>query len=203
MYNINNSSPMVTSCTFSGNNAGYGGGMHNYNCSPTVTNCILWDNAPDEVYDAGSSSIISYSDVQGGWPGTGNIDADPCLINAAGGDLRLSSWVSPCVDTGTNTPMGGLPMDDLEGHQRIIDGDCSGTATVDMGANEFNYAHISDFDYDCSVNFADFSIFAITWNSQLGDFNWDFACDISIPADNYIDRRDLSIFCENWLVELP
>jgi hypothetical protein len=231
MHNMSNSNPTVTNCSFSGNTARWwgagmrnfqsnstvtnctfssntvqhngGGGMHNHESNTTIINCIFWDNAPDEIYDAQSSAIVSYSDVQGGWPGTGNIDTDPCFINAAGGDLRLSSWDSPCIDAGTNTPTVGLPLEDLDGHPRIIDSDCSGTATVDMGAYEFNYAHISDLDYNCSVNFADFSLLATAWNSQKGDFNWNFACDIGIPADNYIDRRDLSIFSENWLAELP
>ncbi|MHC4545970.1 MAG: choice-of-anchor Q domain-containing protein [Planctomycetota bacterium] len=135
---INNGcSPTVTNCTFSGNTASTaGGGMYNYtNSSPTVTNCILWGNTPDEIFNSGGSATVTYSDVEGGWGGTGNIDADPCFVDADGSDLRLSSSASPCVDTGTNTAPG-LPATDLAGNLRVVDGDGDGTTTVDMGAYE-------------------------------------------------------------------
>jgi len=136
MYNYN-SYPAVTNCTFSGNSAGWrGGGMYNYsNSNATVTNCILWDNTPDEIYNTTSTPIVTYSDVQGDYVGTGNIDDDPLFVDAAGGDLRLSSSVSPCVDAGDNSAPG-LPTADLSGNPRVADGDGDGTAVVDMGAFE-------------------------------------------------------------------
>jgi hypothetical protein len=105
---------------------------------------------------------------------------------------------SPCIDTGDNNAPN-LPATDFDGHPRIIDGDCNDTEVVDMGAFEFNYAYMGDFDYNCRVNFADLSIFGLAWRSQPGDFNWDFACNIGIPADNVIDRLDLAVFADNWL----
>ncbi|MGB2807935.1 MAG: right-handed parallel beta-helix repeat-containing protein [Sedimentisphaerales bacterium] len=136
---INNGcSPTVTNCTFSGNTASTaGGGMYNYtNSSPTVTNCILWGNTPDEIFNNGGSATVNYSDVEGGWGGTGNIDADPLFVNAAGSDLRLSSSASPCVDAGNNS-VPGLPATDLVGNPRVWDGDGDGNSVVDMGSYEF------------------------------------------------------------------
>jgi hypothetical protein len=79
-----------------------------------------------------STATVTYRDVQGGWSGTGNIDADPLFVNAAGGDLRLASDVSPCVDAGdNNTP--GLPATDLAGNPRVVDG----SAVVDMEVLEY------------------------------------------------------------------
>jgi len=101
MFNNTSSNPIVTNCTFTGNTAEtHGSGMYNSNSSPTVTNCILWGDwgCPDEIYDGGTSTTtVDYSDVQGGWLGTGgdNIDADPVFLDAIGGDLRLC-WTSPC-----------------------------------------------------------------------------------------------------------
>jgi hypothetical protein len=87
MYNYDNSSPAVTNCTFSGNSANWGGGgMFNYyESSPTVTNCILWGNtAPNgpQIYNYSSNPAITYSDIEGGWTGTGNINADPCFASS-------------------------------------------------------------------------------------------------------------------------
>ena len=45
---------------------------------------------------------MQYSDVQSGWPGQGNIDADPLFVDPANGDLRLVPG-SPCIDAGDNT----------------------------------------------------------------------------------------------------
>ena len=77
------SSPTLINCTFASNSAIYGGGMYNKfgSSRPTLTNCILWDDRPQEVYLAmGATAVITYSDVQGGWPGDGNIDTDPCFV---------------------------------------------------------------------------------------------------------------------------
>ena len=133
------SSPTVTNCTFSGNSAGDAGVMGNYYySSSTVTNCILWGDTPQEIYNSASSSppIVTYSDIQGGYPGTGNINADPMFLDPDGldnilgtedDDLHLKSG-SPCIDTGTAT---GAPDTDIEGKPRPLG------KGYDMGAYEF------------------------------------------------------------------
>ncbi|MHC4889087.1 MAG: choice-of-anchor Q domain-containing protein [Planctomycetota bacterium] len=140
------SSPTVTNCTFSDNTVKYqsGGGMHNHKSNTTITNCIFWDNAPDEIYDAQSSSIVSYSDVQGGWPGTDNIDTDPCFVQSGYWDAN-SVWVygdyhllsgSPCIDAGDPNYVAEPNETDLDGNPRIVDGDNDGIPVIDMGAYE-------------------------------------------------------------------
>jgi len=143
MYN-SSSSPTVTNCTFSGNTATWGGGMDNRgDSSPTVINCILWGDMPGEIYnDPNSVPTVTYSDVQGGYVGTGNINADPLFADARGGDLRLGC-LSPCVDAGNNaaTGLAGVTLD-LDGNPRFVDdagvSDTGAGAPpiVDMGAYE-------------------------------------------------------------------
>jgi hypothetical protein len=203
MYNWNDSDSTVTNCTFSGNSADATGGgiINNSNSDPTVRNCILWGNSPDEIvnYDPPSSSAtVTYSDIQGGWFGAGNINADPLFVDAIAGDLRLTSG-SPCIDKGSNAAVPPGITTDLEGHPRIIDGDCDDIDVVDIGAYEFDLAYFGDFDNNCSVNFFDFSILARAWMTQEGEPGWDWVCDISDPPDYYIDWRDLAILCDNWL----
>ena len=41
---------------------------------------------PEFYLAGGSTVVITYSDVQGGWTGTGNIKANPLFANAAGPD---------------------------------------------------------------------------------------------------------------------
>jgi len=119
-----NSVPTLTNCTVTGNTANeHGGGVGCYSSTPTLTNCILWANLPEEIYVESSSPVVTYCDVQGGWSGTGNIDADPGFAFPT--DLHLLPG-SPCIDAGTNTPLGGLPPEDPEGQPRSLDGDGDG-----------------------------------------------------------------------------
>jgi hypothetical protein len=141
MFNYDNSFPTMTNCTFSGNSAYLGGGMLNDDSSPTVTNCILWGDSPDEIYNNNLLPSITYSNIQGGYTGTANINADPLFVDEAGGDLHLQQG-SPCIDAGNNLAPA-LPVTDLDGDDRRIDDPTvtdTGNGTppiVDMGADEF------------------------------------------------------------------
>jgi len=112
-----NSNPTLTNCTFSGNSANdNGGGMRNHNSSPTLTNCILWGNAAPtgpQIFDAGfSTTTATYSCIQGGWTGTGNIDADPVFARNPndGGDGWGDDPDTPDVDEGANDDYGDLHL---------------------------------------------------------------------------------------------
>ena len=79
MLNMGNSS--ITNCTFTGNRAGVGGGILTGSIM-LLSNCILWNDSPEEIYMAGiDTPVITYSNVQGGWPGQDNMDKDPCFVN--------------------------------------------------------------------------------------------------------------------------
>jgi len=213
MYN-EQSSPKVTNCIFSGNSTyDLGGGMGNYYDSvPNVNNCIFWGNsAPyggNEIYNgSGSSTTVTYSDVKNGYSGTGNIDADPLFVDADGLDnipgttddnLHLM-YNSPCIDAGDPNYYDLANTTDLDGYRRTIDGDCDDTEIVDMGAYEFNYAYLEDFNYNCQVNLADFTIFSTAWMSVPSDTNWNHISNISSPENQIIDLLDLYVLCQHWL----
>jgi len=172
MDNRNNSEPTLINCTFSGNIAvERGDGMHNKNNSnPTLTNCILWGDVPEELYVSNGTPVITYSDVQGGWPGEGNIDADPmfeCNPDDGGdgwgvgnrenfgellsigsnddfGDLRLLPG-SPCINTGDPDYIAEPDETDLDGKPRVIG------VRIDMGAYEFNHIPVTNAGQDQTV----------------------------------------------------
>jgi len=129
------SSPTLTNCTFSDNTAmSYAGGIYNWGLSyPTLVNCILWNDVPDEIGNSGAVPSVTYSDVQGGYSGTGNIDLDPQFD----ADYALQTG-SPAIDAGTWV---GAPATDLLGIARPRG------AAVDMGAYEFPAA-ATDSDGD-------------------------------------------------------
>ena len=74
---------------------------------------------------------VTYSDVQGGYPGVGNIDADPHFVNAPNDVSLLIS--SPCIDAGTNASWESLGdvVDDIIGTPRPQ------MSAYDMGAYEY------------------------------------------------------------------
>jgi parallel beta-helix repeat protein len=130
--NNDESSPTITNCTFSNNSATIGGnGMSNGESSPTVTNCIFWDSGDEIAGDI--LTTVTYCDIQGGYSGEGNINANPMFIDPAVNDYHLKAS-SPCIDTGTNM---GAPTEDIEGNSRPIDGNGIPGAVTDMGAYEY------------------------------------------------------------------
>ena len=64
-----------------------------------------------------------------------NISATDPLLDS---EYHLTE-TSPCVDAGTNDVPDppGLPSEDVDGEQRIMDGDENGSAIVDIGADEW------------------------------------------------------------------
>ena len=65
----------LTNNTLYNNSAGVsGGGIYTYDMTSNIMNCILWGNtAPSNPQIAGTVNV-TYSDVEGGWTGTGNIE---------------------------------------------------------------------------------------------------------------------------------
>ncbi len=108
----------LTHCTVTGNqltgSSISGGGVYG---PAVITNSIVWGNDDVDVVNAGT---VSYSDVEGGAVGIGNIDLDPLFADAAGGDWSLTAG-SPCIDAGdpaspldpdgTRADMGAIPFD--------------------------------------------------------------------------------------------
>jgi uncharacterized repeat protein (TIGR01451 family) len=83
------SMPALTNVTFSGNTATvYGGGMVNYgssgNSSPVLVNSILWGDSGGEIYNVDATPTVTYSIVQGGYPGGTNIITDDPLLGLLG-----------------------------------------------------------------------------------------------------------------------
>jgi hypothetical protein len=125
MYN-GSSTTNVTNCTLTGNLAGSGGGMCNAVSSTlTMANCIVWANNSDNIY---GPATISYSLIEGGWPGEGNIDADPLFQNPDIEDYHIMPN-SPCNNAGD--PNGEYTgQTDMDGEPRVING------RVDIGVDE-------------------------------------------------------------------
>ncbi|MCP3917078.1 MAG: right-handed parallel beta-helix repeat-containing protein [bacterium] len=74
----------------------------------TLLSSIIWGNTPGNL---ASGTVAGYSDVEGGWPGLSNIDADPIFWSRSGRDFHLRVG-SPCIGAGVSgTDMGTFPFD--------------------------------------------------------------------------------------------
>jgi hypothetical protein len=119
----------------------YGGGIRVQAGTVNIKNSIIYGNtAGTSGPQISGSPTVTYSDIEGGYSGTGNINSDPLFVSfTAGdkaayndpktsGDFHIQSG-SPCKNTGNNAdaPAGT----DIDGDTRILDG------TVDMGSDEY------------------------------------------------------------------
>jgi hypothetical protein len=144
---------LINNTVYGNTTSDYGGGTYasagsSINPGGIVNfyNNIIWGNdaatSGDDIYlynfsgDTTYSYNNNYSDMSGTWDNeSGETDIDPQFIDPENGDFRLRSS-SPCIDTGINSALF-LPFSDIDGNDRTIDGDKDGTATADMGADEF------------------------------------------------------------------
>jgi len=216
MDNWENSSPIVTNCIFVENEAFEGGGMFSRESSPrlinctfswnwcygilnfgggtvTLTNCILWgDWFGEEI--AGGPVVATYSNVQGGWPGEGNIDTNPCFAEPG-------HWEDPC-----NTPddfwddvwvEGDYHLKSAAGRwdpnseSWVIDGNTS--PCIDAG----NPGCPSGSEPSPNGNRKNMGAYGGTAEASKTPANWRSIADLT--NDWTVDFNDLKVFVDYWL----
>jgi hypothetical protein len=89
---------------------------------PTFTN--------NDAFSQGGTGLLGTCAAQS--DANGNISVDPQFVSKS---KKLSPG-SPAIDAGTNSAPN-LPGKDRAGEPRIVDGNNDGTATVDLGAYEY------------------------------------------------------------------
>jgi hypothetical protein len=173
-----NSTTLFTQCTFTANQAVLGGALYNSGPAPfEFAGCVLWGNTADTL-GGGGNVTISNSDVQGGFGGPGNINADPLFVSSINHDYRLVS-VSPAVDAIAS----GMSATDLDGHARPMCG------SSDMGAYEYGAA---DQNCDGTINLADYA----AWTGCMTGPDqgpYPAGCQaFDYPQDGDVDLRDFA-----------
>ena len=181
----------VINCTISDNHANlFGGGIcYTSDLNSSLVNCILWNNLPQEIYIASSGSVTAtYSDIQGGWAGTGNIDEDPLFVGTGDNPYSLLED-SPSIDTGIPDTTGtglNLPPWDIIGNIRIWDGDGNGSAIIDMGAYEYGSPPYVDADFEATPTTGTAPLTVQFTDLSAGNpiyWEWDFNNDETIDSN--------------------
>ncbi len=197
-------SPTLTNCTITGNVAGVRGGAircADTSCKPNVLNSILWEDSPDEIVGSGVS--VTYSDVDGGWSGEGNIDEDP-MFCYRGGDTNYdgyflkqendgqgwpsSEW-SPCIDAGDadSDPFGGSANTE---YSTAVNGFLD-TNRVDMGYH-YEYGGCTYIELVSFEARPDDGSIILTWETGAEIRNAGFALFREIAStQDYVQISDL------------
>jgi len=126
--------PEIVNCTIVNNSPG--GIFTQSGEDVDVTNTIVWGNDRYQIQTVRSTATVSFCDIQDGYDGQGNIDADPCFFNPSPGvgpqyDGSAANWMlkssSPCINSGKHA---NVAKTDLAGSMRIY------SDIIDIGAYE-------------------------------------------------------------------
>ena len=181
-----------------------GGGIHVYGGTADLKNCTIVNNtnhgftreggtvtAINSIIFANTVAQISgivtatYSCVEDGWEGVGNIVQNPIL----GSCLQLMPFVSPCIDKGNPDPQ----------HNDVCLPPSLGGVRNDMGAHGgpgacgWEYCN-GDFDCDFDIDGSDLSVFA----ADFGRTDCADDCDGDFDNDGDVDGSDLAVFAANF-----
>jgi len=151
-----------------------GGGVYLYG-DHKMWSTIVWNNTtsdgPDQVHIGHGNPDIEFCNVEHGWSGKGNIDADPRFVNPSSDDYHLTRY-SPCINMGT--PAGDLLVD-MDGDARPFMG------SPDMGADEFTGSHVLAAD-----------LFALPHNTVTHVVNFMLDADAGNAGRDYLILSSIS-----------
>lgn len=126
-----------------------GGGVHTISPNLNIRNSILWGNtlfggAPSQIEGNGSATV-TYSTVQGGWPGQDNLSSNPGFVNPGANNYRLVAG-STAVNSGLNSY---LPADQFD-----LDGDSNFSENIplDLGRIQREVGVVDMGAYECLIN---------------------------------------------------
>jgi N-acetylneuraminic acid mutarotase len=103
LYKLLQDIPVLVNNTIINNYGTIGGGIYTRNSTPDVMNSIVWGNNYTSGGQIRGTATVTYSDVEGGYTGTGNIDVNPEFDPTSDYYALLSS--SQCVDAGNPDAM--------------------------------------------------------------------------------------------------
>ena len=169
------------------NNVDYGI-RADYAVDANISNCVIWDNDDGQLYKCSAS----FSCIENGDANNGNINNDPCFVDADSNDFHLR-YESGCIDIGDSNGIDANEVD-IDGEGRILNAKTA--LRVDIGADEYYYSK-ADFNNDEVINFIDYAMLAAVWDMNSNDADYNDVFDLY--DDDVIDNDDLALLADEWL----
>lgn len=172
---------------------------------PGILNCILWNNAGEQIAGFNIYTDIFYSCVQDCIEVNNNISSNP---NFAYGDPNSGNinfhlaFDSPCLDAGDPAFVSDPNETDIDWETRVY-GD-----NVDIGADEVydcgdgltadDIYNPLDLDADGLINYSEFASFSAAWLSHDPDDPAIITDPNFIGDPNYVDPVTLAQWQQTW-----
>ena len=163
----------------------------------------MWGNTVTNGHPSiggNGTPTVTYSDVEAGFDGIGNIELDPLFVDPDNDDYHIAP-TSPCIDAADNTAVPEGIVVDLDGEDRFVDDpDTVDTGNgdppiVDMGAYEFQPDETPpcpwDLDANGSIGASDLLALLASWGPCKG-------CPGDFDADGTVGASDLLALLANW-----
>jgi hypothetical protein len=197
---------ILINCTFAGNLAPNGNALacdsylQMYPSILVATNTILWDGGAEIWNNDGSTITITHSDINGGWAGTANIDADPCFAdsgywdpNGTPNDVNDDFWID-----GDYHLKSQADRWDSTSHRWFPDDVTS--PCVDAGDIHSPIGH-EPFPNGGVINMGAYGGTAQASKSYFGEPVCETIVAGDIDGDCKVDWRDLSLMAFHWLTD--
>jgi len=149
-----------------------------------ILNSIIRDGSGEYIISGGLD--VSYSNIDGGYEGNGNVDTDPLFVDANNDDYNLQS-TSPCINTGSNSAFSN----DIDGTRN--DMGYTGGSGIIIEKNSIPFGYVaSNAPISLSIKLMNYSTNTIIINSSSTN-NDQFNVATSLPVTiNQSDNLDIS-----------
>jgi hypothetical protein len=194
----------LTNSVFTGNTAQNGNALALKACGPTqpsdvqAINCVIWDSTAAIFNSDGSTVVIRYSNVQGGSPGKGNIDTDPCFArlgywdpNGTPNDMSDDFWING--DYHLKSQAGRWDPNTQTWVKDDVTSPC-----IDAG-DPMSPIGLEPFPNGGRVNMGAYGGTTEASKSYFGGPVCETIMAGDINGDCKVDFLDLEIMAENWL----
>lgn len=223
-------------CTVAGNRnlqTGMGSGVNLLNCLDTfIENSILWYNEPDQICTSSSSELeFTYSNIEGYYPGLGNLDINPQFVDAGywddnetegdwtddfwvDGDYQLQSQVEywnevtgsmqtdPHTSPCIDTGNPGWPAEGEDSDGQLYPGENVRVNMGHLGNTKRARKGPAGWGNRADLN-NDGVVQLLDWAVFMGKWQTEGGSDNygDISWDGLVDMADVVIMAENWLGE--
>ncbi|NPD47752.1 T9SS type A sorting domain-containing protein [Lentimicrobium sp. S6] len=200
-WGSSNTELQIINCTFN-NNEDMAYVAYGSSATVTISNSIFWDNPDGQISAQSSATInVTYSNIEGGYTGVGNINSNPLFADVNSDDYRITS-LSPCADVGNDAV--NSETYDIRGTgygRKLLKTDASSSGIIDMGAYEFKYGEdpFTTLEWDAGASTAAWNT-PENWSNDIKPTEYSNVIIPNLPIDPIIASNGTAD-CHNIIIE--